>query len=129
MKNRCLVGILALCVIALLVYGALVFGGLAPIAAADKHSRFVEWTLQTAMRNAVRRGATKVTTPKLDGVEELRHGATMYDEMCASCHAAPGKEADDELVEGLYPKPPELSKLAHNRTPEELYWVTKTASK
>lgn len=107
------------------VYLAVVFGGFANVAATDKHLPFVEWTLRTTMRNAVRRAAKDLKAPNLDGEENIRLGAKHYDEMCASCHAAPGKSADEELADGLNPKPPEIEKVAGDRSPQELFWVTK----
>ena len=105
-------------------FWAIVFEGLANVAATDKHYSIVEWTLKTTMRNSVRRAAQDLKAPSLGGEETIRLGAMHYDEMCASCHAAPGKAAD-ELADGLFPKPPAIEKIVNDRTPEELFWVTK----
>lgn len=114
-----------LAVVIALLFGLVVFGGFAPVAATERHWGPVEWTLETAMHNAVRRHARQVEAPNLDDAALREQGARLYDEMCVGCHAAPGKRANEELVEGLYPHPPELAKVTSDRTPEELYWVTK----
>ena len=45
------------------------------------------------MERAVKRGARHVErAPFLDDPERIRAGAVEYDEMCVSCHGAPGVE-------------------------------------
>jgi mono/diheme cytochrome c family protein len=106
-------------------YGLLVFGGFAPVAADAPHASFVAWSLETARRSAVRREARAITPPDLRAPAAVKLGAGHYDEMCAGCHAKPGAAADEELVKGLSPAPPELARLVARRTAAELYWVTK----
>jgi mono/diheme cytochrome c family protein len=59
---------------------------------------------------------------------EIKMGFGHYDEMCISCHGAPGIDPD-EISEGLWPKAPNLSKTVKEWTPEELFWITKNGVK
>lgn len=47
-----------------------------------------------------------------------------YQDMCAACHTPPG-DSPSALTRGLNPPAPDLAEAAQQRTPAELFWVTK----
>lgn len=47
--------------------------------------------------------------------------AEQYAGMCTGCHLAPGMD-DNEIRQGLYPKPPNLSER-RDRSPAESFWI------
>lgn len=99
--------------------------GLPDVAATTPHWKITEWVLSTTMENAVRRRAGDIPVPDdLADPARIRAGASAYDAMCATCHAAPGREAS-VLAEGLLPEPPELADEADAWSPAELFWITK----
>jgi mono/diheme cytochrome c family protein len=48
--------------------------------------------------------------------------------MCVSCHGAPGVKPN-EMVEGLYPKPPEIYKHGEEDAAQEFFWIIKNGIK
>ena len=57
-------------------------------------------------------------------IEGFKH----YNEMCVSCHGAPGQRPG-EMAEGLYPKPPEIYKHAEEGDAQEFFWIIKNGIK
>jgi mono/diheme cytochrome c family protein len=55
-------------------------------------------------------------------------GFKHYNEMCVSCHGAPGVKPN-EMVEGLYPKPPEMYKHGEEDAAQEFFWIIKNGIK
>ena len=55
-------------------------------------------------------------------------GFKHYNEMCVSCHGAPGVKPN-EMVEGLYPKPPEIYKHGEEDAAQEFFWIIKNGIK
>lgn len=117
--------VIVLAAAGMLVSGLIVFGGFVDVAATSGHLAPVKWMLETTRRSTVRRVSKSLTAPNLDGQETIRRGAAAYAAMCENCHAAPGRDADDTLTGGLMPRPPALVEIVNERTPEELFWVTK----
>ena len=57
--------------------------------------------------------------------EELAvRGFADFDEMCVTCHGAPGKERS-EIGKGLNPPPPDLATAARRWSDAELFWIIK----
>ena len=48
--------------------------------------------------------------------------------MCAGCHGAPGVK-QEELAEGLYPKPPKMYEHKGKEDPQEFFWIIKNGIK
>lgn len=100
------------------------YSGLFEVAATTIDAPAIRWMLETTRENAVRKGADKVLLPDLSEGNRAPRGAKAFDEMCASCHGAPGRDpflgASD-----MNPPPPDLAKIARDRSPQELFWVIK----
>lgn len=91
---------------------------------ADNHHWKVTYALLQAMRErSIENHAAGIQVPaNLGDPQLILKGAGQYAAMCTSCHLTPGKK-NSELRLGLYPQPPNLSKI--NVDPGEAFWVIK----
>lgn len=122
---------------ALLVFGVLVvagvagflYSGLYNVAASEHHWPVTYWVLDTARVRSIKMHAAGISVPdNLNDHARVVAGTAHFKEDCATCHSAPGVEAND-LAEGMYPKPPSLKKVAERFTPGELFWILKNGIK
>ena len=67
--------------------------------------------------------AAGLTVPNLADPTLIALGAEHYAGMCTGCHLAPGV-GDNEMRQGLYPQPPNLSQ-PRDRSPAESFWIIK----
>lgn len=111
--------------VALLVAAGLgfVYSGVYDVAATRPHSRAERWLLRTLMERSVRAHADDVPAPPAESDQLLAAGFHHYDEMCVTCHGAPGIERS-EIGEGIEPEPPDLAEVARDWTLPETYWIT-----
>ena len=109
-----------------IVVGATVVGlGLYDIAATEQHTRPVYWTIEAAMRQAVRFHARDVAAPAdLDDAAQVRAGRSIYARNCVRCHGAPGV-APESFALGMTPSPANLAYAAREWPPRELFWTLK----
>ena len=75
-----------------------------------------------------RRMKENVVPANLKDSTVLITGFKHYNEMCVSCHGAPGVKPN-EMVEGLYPKPPEIYKHGEEDAAQEFFWIIKNGIK
>lgn len=111
----------------LLVLGAAIgfaYSGIFNVAATARDATAVRWILETTRENSVRRGAEQISLADLSDHMRLPRGAKAFNDMCAGCHGAPGRGsflgAND-----MNPPPPDLAKMAAERSPQALFWVIK----
>lgn len=91
--------------------------------ADSPHWKITYALLQTARETGVERRAAAVALPgNLDDPQVVLKGAGQYAAMCVDCHLAPGMQ-DSEIRPGLYPQPPNLSKVSVD--PREAFWIIK----
>lgn len=112
--------------VAVVAGGLVIYTGLIPVAADVEHRPFSQWLLQTVRERSVARAAraVEVKLPRqLDGGALLSSVAS-FEEMCAGCHAPPGRSGT-ALARGLNPPAPDLAQAALERTPAELFWATR----
>jgi hypothetical protein len=102
--------------------GAFAWSGLYNIGADDHHTRPVFAFLQTLRDRSIHRRSENLTVPNLDDPQLVLKGAGQYAAMCTGCHLSPGVD-DSELRAGMYPQPPNLSKV--HVDPKEAFWVIK----
>ena len=100
------------------------YSGIFEVAATTIDAPAVRWVLETTRENSVRKGADKVLLPDLSEEDRMPRGAKAFDEMCASCHGAPGR-APFLGASDMNPPPPDLAEVARDRTPQALFWVIK----
>jgi mono/diheme cytochrome c family protein len=117
---------IAVAVLFLLAGGVVGFAysGIFDVAATATDSPMVRWMLETARESSVQRRAKQVPVPASFTDDRAQRGAKAFDEMCTGCHGAPGRKPF--LGAGyMNPSPPDLAKIAPERSPQELFWVIK----
>lgn len=92
------------------------YSGLYPIGADTPHNALTYWGLETLRERSIARASADLKVPALDDPAMLLAGGADYNDMCATCHLKPGKTTSD-MAQGLYPKPPNLSKPASEQAP------------
>jgi mono/diheme cytochrome c family protein len=115
--------IVVICISALVV----IITGAYNIAATVPHTGFERIIFSTTMRNSVLSRAGS-DTEHVTGEEQVREGFREYNEMCITCHGAPGKEQSD-IGKGLHPKPPDLAETLRRWNSAQLFWIVKNGVK
>ena len=100
-----------------------IYAGIYDIAADDPHSQPVFWLMQLVRDRSIAAHATDAVPVDLSNPKRIASGAVQYEEMCSTCHLAPGMKRT-EISWGLYPRAPEL-KRGSRLTPAEQFWVVK----
>ncbi len=114
---------------AILGAGAFIYLGIFNVAANDPHWPITYRLMETARIRSIKTHAAGIQAPSnLNDHARIVGGASHFVEHCATCHSAPGVEADD-MAEGMYPKPPALTNAAKEWTPSELFWIVKNGIK
>jgi mono/diheme cytochrome c family protein len=124
MKNfLAIIGFLG--ILAAIGAGVYFFGGHYSVAATAEEPAIVKWLLAQVRQASVARHATEKPPVSLDNPAVVQAGARAFSERgCVHCHGAPGVNWS-KFSEGLRPDPPDLKKVANERTPEQLFWVIK----
>jgi mono/diheme cytochrome c family protein len=121
---RCLLAFVLVALLSLAALMGFAYSGWADISATGTESAPVLWLLETTRTNAVARQASEIRVPDLSAPTLAASGAPAFDDMCAGCHGAPGRQP--MLGVGyMNPAPPELADVAGKRTAAELFWVIK----
>ena len=118
----------ALAVVAAVAGAATIYLGVYDVAADVPHTRPVLWLLGVARDRSIAVRARRVRVPAdLGDSARIASGAGLYDDMCSSCHLAPGMERT-EISQGLYPPAPELDRRG-DLTPAQSFWIIKHGMK
>ncbi len=119
------VWIVAGVIAAIVVIGsAVLYLGLYDVGADAPQSRVVRALLLATRERSVAVRARGLEVPTdLDDSTRIAMGAGLYDDMCSTCHLAPGMERT-EISQGLEPHAPELSRSSH-RNPAQDFWIIK----
>ncbi|MCY7355493.1 MAG: cytochrome c, partial [Lysobacter sp.] len=103
--------------------GGFIWSGMYNIGADDMHLRPTSMMLRMMRERSIARHAGAIKVPDLSDAALISQGAGNYNSMCTGCHLAPGMQ-ETELSKGLYPAPPNFSKL-DPVNPAHAFWVTK----
>ena len=105
---------------------ALIFihSGWFSVSAMNEESGIMTWIFKTTKTNSLASRSKDISVPELNDSSLIKEGFEHYDEMCVSCHGAPGEE-ETELSKGLNPPAPFLVESAEGTDARELFWVTK----
>jgi len=120
---KCLRNIVILILLVIVAAAVWVYSGSYNIGADVPH-----WAVTRKVISVLRERSIEVhsehvaNVPNLEDPALVKLGAQHYREMCTGCHLAPGM-ASSEMREGLYPKPPNLTRFAPD--PVEAFWVIK----
>jgi mono/diheme cytochrome c family protein len=101
-----------------------VYSGWYNISAMNEESGFMKWVFNTTKENSIDFRLNEISVPDLNDSMMIKEGFVHYNEMCVSCHGAPGKE-ETELSKGLNPSPPYLADESEEMNPKKLFWITK----
>ena len=103
--------------------GVFLWSGVYNPGADSPHWKITYDLMQASRERSIEHHAAAIIVPSnLNDSQVILKGAGQYAAMCTTCHLAPGK-ADSELRPGLYPQPPNLSKVSVD--PRKAFWVIK----
>jgi len=108
MRKGIAVGVVATLALGALGAGLVIWSGAADVAATNPPPAFVDHILAYAADQSIRAHARGVKGSPHDDPTTLKMGLEHYREMCITCHAGPGVEAN-EFAAGLHPSPPDLA--------------------
>jgi hypothetical protein len=100
-----------------------IYAGIYDIGADEPHSQPIFWLMQMMRDRSIVAHATDTIPVDLSNPRRIASGAVQYEEMCSTCHLAPGMKRT-EISWGLYPRAPELRR-GSRLTPAEQFWVVK----
>lgn len=106
--------------IAVAIAASVLHGGLSAKATPTSMEEFVA---RNARHLAIPRNARLTQNPVLDSTEGQREARLHFADHCSICHANDGS-GDTPIGNSLYPKPPDLRKLATQELSDgELFWI------
>lgn len=124
---RFLAGALTAVAVLALAVALTVFGGWYDVAATEPHTGFTEAMLDRLQHASVGSRADEVEVPDL-AAANLDEGFVHFDEMCVTCHGAPGIDRS-EIGQGMTPTPPDLAEEGEEWSDAELFWITRNGIK
>lgn len=128
MKNI-IVTIILTIVVLIVGFYIYIVSGIYDISQLTPHSSLTKSIIGITTRNSINKRMNGIIVPtNIKDTGMIILGFKHYVEMCSNCHSAPG-EKPDEMVEGLYPKPPELYKHANEGDAQEFFWIIKNGIK
>jgi Cytochrome c. len=104
------------------------YSGIPDISAAKPEGKITDWFLNTTKDHSIHSRAASITVPSLNDSSLVATGFEHYNEMCVTCHGAPGKEPD-ELAQGLNPPAPDLAGSTTDLSPAEMFVIVKDGIK
>ena len=107
-----------------IIFLIFIYSGWYNVSAMNNESGMMKWIFKTVRNNSIEARLTNISVPDLNDSSLIKEGFEHYNEMCASCHGAPGIE-EKELSKGLNPRAPYLPKIAKYIVPAKLFWATK----
>src|SRR5215469_11675863 len=97
--------------------------GIYDVAADSPHNPITAHFFKFVRERSIAVRADGINVPPLDRADMISDGASDYDEMCTSCHLAPGMP-ENEMRPGLNPKPPLLA-AGKVGNPKVQFWIIK----
>ena len=125
---KIMLGVVITLITLLIIALIFIYSGWYNVSAMNKESGIMRWVLSTTSDNSVESRSKDISVPNLDDLTMIKEGFEHYDEMCESCHGAPGKN-QTELSKGLNPPAPYLVNYAKHMDPKIAFWVTKNGIK
>jgi hypothetical protein len=114
--------LVAAAVVVAIGLGVFVYSGIYNIGADDHHTKPVFAVMQALRNRSIQVRSDSIKVPNLEDPQLILKGAGQYAAMCTACHLRPGVE-NSELRKGMYPQPPNLSKV--HVDPQDAFWVIK----
>ncbi|MGH8042616.1 MAG: c-type cytochrome [Rudaea sp.] len=120
--KRCALVVVVVVLLIGMGLGIFAYSGWYNIGADDHHWSLTYNAMQMVRDRSIHVRSEGIKVPNLDDPQLVLKGAGQYAAMCTGCHLQPGKD-NSELREGMYPQPPNLSKL--RVAPQDAFWVIK----
>jgi mono/diheme cytochrome c family protein len=105
-----------------------VYSGIPDVSAAKPEGKITDWFLNTTKDHSIHSRAAKIAVPSLSDSVLVAAGFEHYNEMCVTCHGAPGRKPD-ELAQGLNPPAPDLAQSTADLSPAEMFLIVKDGIK
>jgi mono/diheme cytochrome c family protein len=122
-KLLAFIGVLAIIVV--VAAAVFFFGGFYNVSAALGDPEWVKSSLARVRQASIERHAKERPPINLDDRATLISGARAFSQRgCVACHGGPGANWE-KFSEGLQPGPPDLKELAHELSPQYIFWVVK----
>lgn len=116
---------LAVFIGAFLIY---IYSGSYNISQLSHHNALTKWVIGTTTKNSIQKRVAGIQVPDLNDTNKIAVGFSHYNEMCVSCHGAPGMKPG-EMAKGLYPDPPLLARFSSKINPKMAFWIIKNGIK
>lgn len=95
------------------------------ISQLTPHNKFTKSIIGLTTHSSINKRMKEIVVPgNLKDTAMIVMGFKHYNEMCLSCHSAPGQKPS-EMTEGLYPKPPKLYEYTKEDDAQEFFWIIK----
>lgn len=120
-------GALAVLLVIVVAGGAIVLGGLYPVAASSGDPTGVAAILKATRERAVERSAKQLKAPQFSA-EAILEGGSHFKGMCQQCHGGPGAKRE-EFAGGMNPRPPDLARTTGDLSAAEIFWIEKNGLK
>ena len=126
--KKIIVTVILTLVVLLLVFIIFIYSGSYNVSQLSHHNPITTWAINTTVTHSIDSRSKTLSIPPMNDSSNFKEGFSHYNEMCVTCHAGPGIEAD-ELAKGLYPSPPTFYKS--NKMPGAAYtfWIIKNGIK
>jgi mono/diheme cytochrome c family protein len=122
------VTLLVLALVVVLCGYAYIQSGAYDVAATTGSKGFLDQIAKRVADHSVEHHAQGIQPPPLGDPAQLKTGVVHYQEMCVTCHGAPGVQRS-EIGAGLNPGPPALVRSVRDMSPAEVYWIVKNGVK
>ena len=108
---------------------ATIYLGAYNVAASAPHWHVTYQIMEATRTRSIKAHAAGIVVPAgYDDPARMPPAVVHFSEHCATCHGAPGVERND-LAEGMYPAPPDLTNVSARYTPAQLFWILKNGIK
>jgi len=104
------------------------FSGSYDVSQLAQHNGITQWVINTSTNHSIEKRLKGIQVPAMNNTKMIELGFVHYNEMCVSCHGAPGINPE-ELAKGLCPEPPKFYKSDDMPDPDETFWIIKNGIK
>ena len=102
-----------------------IYSGAYDISQLSPHNKLTESIIGITTHNSINKRVKEIVVPQnIKDTAMITRGFKHYLEMCIGCHNAPWLP-ENKFLEGWYPHPPELHKIAKEEDAREFFWITK----
>ena len=110
---------------AILIY---IYSGSYDVSQLVPHNAVTKWAITTTTHHSIDKRIKDIQVPLMNDSAMITEGFIHYNAMCVTCHGGPGI-SPDELVKGLYPKPPKFYQSTDMPDTTEAFWIIKNGIK